>query len=76
MHLSTDKAMTKSCLVGGDPESGATKLFWGDSHSAALLPAIDVDGRSQYKDADHLSDVGSARLSPLFAPLLLGTNQN
>ncbi|MHB2063059.1 acyltransferase family protein [Pseudomonas monsensis] len=40
------------------------------------LCAIDVDGHSQYKDADHLSDVGSARLSPLFAPLLLGTSHN
>ncbi|MBP5969619.1 MULTISPECIES: acyltransferase family protein [Pseudomonas] len=38
--------------------------------------SIEVNGHSQYKDEDHLSDVGSARLSPLFAPLLLGTNQN
>jgi peptidoglycan/LPS O-acetylase OafA/YrhL len=40
------------------------------------LCAIDVDGHSQYKDADHLSDVGSARLSALFAPILLGTSHN
>ncbi|MFJ2711234.1 acyltransferase family protein [Pseudomonas sp. NPDC087346] len=40
------------------------------------LCVIDVDGHSQYKDADHLSDMGSARLSPLFAPILLGTSHN
>ncbi|WP_260957269.1 acyltransferase family protein [Pseudomonas citri] len=34
---------------------------------------IEVNGHSQYKDEDHLSDIGSTRLSPLFAPLLLGT---
>ena len=40
------------------------------------LCVIDVDGHSQYKDADHLSDAGSARLSPLFAPMLLGTSRH
>ncbi|MDR6165112.1 acyltransferase family protein [Pseudomonas fluorescens] len=40
------------------------------------LCMIDVDGHSQYKDADHLSDAGSARLSPLFAPMLLGASHN
>lgn len=38
--------------------------------------SIEVNGHSQYKDEDHLSDTGSARLSPLFAPVLLGTNHN
>ncbi|QKV66941.1 acyltransferase [Pseudomonas sp. 43A] len=38
--------------------------------------SIEVNGHSQYKDEDHLSDAGSARLSPLFAPLLLGTSHN
>jgi hypothetical protein len=38
--------------------------------------SIEVDGRSQYRDEDHLSDVGGARLSPLFAPLLLGASHN
>ena len=38
--------------------------------------SIEVNGHSQYKDEDHLSDVGSVRLSPLFAPLLLGTAHN
>ncbi len=38
--------------------------------------SIEVDGRSQYRDEDHLSDMGSARLSPLFAPLLLGASHN
>jgi len=37
---------------------------------------IEVNGYSQYRDEDHLSDVGSARLGPLFAPLLLGTADN
>ncbi|MCF4995670.1 acyltransferase family protein [Pseudomonas syringae] len=37
---------------------------------------IEVNGHSQYKDEDHLSDSGSARLSPLFTPLLLGTNHD
>ncbi|MEO6680091.1 MAG: acyltransferase family protein [Pseudomonas sp.] len=37
---------------------------------------IEVNGHSQYKDEDHLSDIGSARLSPLFTPVLLGANQN
>ncbi|MBT2340308.1 MULTISPECIES: acyltransferase family protein [Pseudomonas] len=36
---------------------------------------IEVNGYSQYKDEDHLSDIGSTRLSPLFAPLLLGTTE-
>ncbi|WP_018927570.1 acyltransferase family protein [Pseudomonas umsongensis] len=38
--------------------------------------SIEVNGHSQYKDEDHLSDAGSARLSPLFAPVLLGANHN
>lgn len=38
--------------------------------------SIEVNGHSQYKDEDHLSDTGSARLSPLFAPVLLGTTHN
>jgi len=38
--------------------------------------SIEVNGHSQYKDEDHLSDVGSARLSPLFAPVLLGAAHN
>jgi len=38
--------------------------------------SIEVNGHSQYRDEDHLSDVGSARLSPLFAPMLLGASQN
>lgn len=37
---------------------------------------IEVNGHSQYRDEDHLSDAGSARLSPLFAPMLLGTTHN
>ena len=37
---------------------------------------IEVNGRSQYKDEDHLSDIGSVRLSPLLAPVLLGTVDN
>ena len=40
MQLSTDKALDKVCLVGGDQEVAPTKMFWGDSHTAALLPAI------------------------------------
>ncbi|WP_312935263.1 acyltransferase family protein [Pseudomonas sp.] len=35
---------------------------------------IAVQGALQYKDEDHLSDAGGARLSPLFAPVLLGTS--
>jgi peptidoglycan/LPS O-acetylase OafA/YrhL len=38
--------------------------------------SIEVNGHSQYKDEDHLSDIGSTRLSPLFAPVLLGTTDN
>lgn len=38
--------------------------------------SIEVDGTSQYRDEDHLSDAGGARLSPLFAPVLLGTSHN
>ncbi|MHC8302774.1 acyltransferase family protein [Pseudomonas sp. ZS1P83] len=37
---------------------------------------IEVNGHSQYRDEDHLSDIGSARLSPLFTPVMLGANQN
>ncbi|MCP1453122.1 acyltransferase family protein [Pseudomonas kilonensis] len=43
---------------------------------AGQLCDIEVRGRSQYKDEDHLSDIGSARLAPLFAPVLLGTAEN
>jgi len=38
--------------------------------------SIEVNGHSKYKDEDHLSDTGSARLSPLFTPMLLGANHN
>lgn len=38
--------------------------------------SIEINGHSQYRDEDHLSDAGSARLSPLFMPLLLGTTHN
>ncbi len=37
---------------------------------------IEANGHSKYKDEDHLSDTGSARLSPLFTPMLLGANHN
>ncbi|WHS60122.1 acyltransferase family protein [Pseudomonas sp. G2-4] len=43
---------------------------------AGQVCSIEVNGHSQYKDEDHLSDIGSARLSPLFAPVLLGTTDN
>ncbi|WP_247254378.1 acyltransferase family protein [Pseudomonas moorei] len=38
--------------------------------------SIEVNGHSQYRDEEHLSDLGSARLSPLFRSVLLGANQN
>ncbi|VVN94945.1 acyltransferase family protein [Pseudomonas fluorescens] len=38
--------------------------------------SIEVNGHSKYKDEDHLSDTGSAWLSPLFTPMLLGANHN
>jgi len=37
---------------------------------------IEVNGHSQYRDEGHLSDAGSARLSPLFVPMLLGIAHN
>lgn len=37
---------------------------------------IAMEGALQYKDEDHLSDAGGARLSPLFAPMLLDTRQH
>ena len=37
---------------------------------------IEVNGHSQYRDEGHLSDAGSARLSPLFVPMLLGITHN
>ncbi|AHL36565.1 acyltransferase [Pseudomonas brassicacearum] len=43
---------------------------------AGQICSIEVNGHSQYKDEDHLSDLGSTRLSPLFAPVLLGTADN
>ena len=43
---------------------------------AGEVCSIEVNGHSQYRDEDHLSDAGSARLSPLFAPLLLGVSHN
>lgn len=41
MLVTSDKKLDKACLIGGKPDVPATKLFWGDSHSAALLPAIE-----------------------------------
>ncbi|WP_210641953.1 acyltransferase family protein [Pseudomonas sp. Tri1] len=43
---------------------------------AGQVCSIEVNGHSLYRDEDHLSDIGSARLSPLFAPVLLGTSDN
>ncbi|MCJ8204991.1 acyltransferase family protein [Pseudomonas sp. RGM2987] len=43
---------------------------------ASGVCSVELNGHTQYKDEDHLSDAGSARLSPLFAPVLLGTTDN
>jgi hypothetical protein len=43
---------------------------------ADQLCSIELNGHSQYRDDEHLSDTGSARLSSLFAPVLLGTTHN
>ncbi len=41
MLVTSDKSLDKACLIGGNKETPATQLFWGDSHAAALLPAIE-----------------------------------
>ena len=41
MLVTSDKNLDKACLIGGNKETPATQLFWGDSHAAALLPAIE-----------------------------------
>lgn len=38
--------------------------------------SIEMDGRPMYRDKDHLSDAGGARMAPLFVPLMLGDNHN
>jgi peptidoglycan/LPS O-acetylase OafA/YrhL len=40
MLVTSDKQADKACLLGENQELPATQLFWGDSHAAALLPAI------------------------------------
>jgi hypothetical protein len=41
MLVTSDKRLDKACLLGGQKDAPATRLFWGDSHAAALLPAIE-----------------------------------
>ncbi|KGU83788.1 acyltransferase family protein [Pseudomonas mediterranea] len=41
MLVTSDKRLDKACLLGGHKDAPATRLFWGDSHAAALLPAIE-----------------------------------
>jgi len=36
----------------------------------------EIDGHSQYKDEDHLSDVGGERIRPVFAPIFVGAPLN
>jgi peptidoglycan/LPS O-acetylase OafA/YrhL len=43
---STD--MSEVCRFGGDEDLQSRQLVWGDSHAAALIPAIDDDAR-RYK---------------------------
>ncbi|SFL51473.1 acyltransferase family protein [Pseudomonas sp. NFACC46-3] len=42
MSANSDKNLDKACLIGRNKEAPATQLFWGDSHAAALLPAIET----------------------------------
>jgi peptidoglycan/LPS O-acetylase OafA/YrhL len=41
MMLRDDNVPDKACLAGKDEQAPATQLFWGDSHAAALWPAIE-----------------------------------
>ncbi|MFZ3284606.1 acyltransferase family protein [Pseudomonas sp.] len=47
MLVTQDKSLDKACLVGGNEDVPATQLFWGDSHTAALLPAIESNARRE-----------------------------
>ncbi|WP_296260870.1 MULTISPECIES: acyltransferase family protein [unclassified Pseudomonas] len=37
--------MSKVCRFGGDEQIAPVQLVWGDSHAAALMPAIDADAK-------------------------------
>ncbi|WP_341960743.1 acyltransferase family protein [Pseudomonas sp. RC10] len=37
--------MSKICRFGGDEQTPPVQLVWGDSHAAALLPAIEADAK-------------------------------
>ena len=37
------KDLTRVCPFGGDQQTPPVQLVWGDSHAAALLPAIEAD---------------------------------
>jgi peptidoglycan/LPS O-acetylase OafA/YrhL len=47
MLVTSDKNLDKACLVGGNTDVAPTKLFWGDSHAAALLPAIEHNAQRE-----------------------------
>jgi peptidoglycan/LPS O-acetylase OafA/YrhL len=40
MLVTSDKRPDRACLIG-DGQAPATQLVWGDSHAAALMPAIE-----------------------------------
>ncbi|MGI4837234.1 MAG: acyltransferase family protein [Janthinobacterium lividum] len=42
-----DTHLDKACLAGKGQQGPATLLFWGDSHAAALWPAIQATAKSQ-----------------------------
>jgi peptidoglycan/LPS O-acetylase OafA/YrhL len=40
MYVTSDKTLDRACLLGEKPGAPASRMVWGDSHAAALMPAI------------------------------------
>uniref|UniRef100_A0A7C1WUB9 Acyltransferase n=1 Tax=Pseudomonas graminis TaxID=158627 RepID=A0A7C1WUB9_9PSED len=42
MYVTSDKMLDRACLLGEKPGVPASRMVWGDSHAAALMPAIKI----------------------------------
>jgi peptidoglycan/LPS O-acetylase OafA/YrhL len=42
MYVSSDKTLDRACLIGEKPDVIPRLMVWGDSHSAALMPALKI----------------------------------
>ncbi|AKJ97006.1 acyltransferase family protein [Pseudomonas sp. MS646] len=72
-HLARQQALSALFASMSAADAGVHVIDPAPMMCPGEVCRIEVNGHTQYKDEDHLSDIGSTRLSPLFAPLLLGT---